>query len=753
VQASNLGYPRIGRARELKRALESFWAGQSSEADLEATAHRLRAAARETQRAAGLAVVPSGDFSFYDHVLDAAVTFGIVPPRFAGLSGLRRSFAMARGEKGGPAPLEMTKWFDTNYHHLVPELARSQQFALDETGPLGAWREARAGGAARPVLLGPVTLLHLSKGDGFDPLELLPSLLPAYAGLLAKLAAEGVDWVQIDEPCLALDATGRLQAALRRAYDGLARETRPKLLLTSYFAPLGDNLDLVAQLPVDGVHLDLVHGGVDLEPALAKIPGDRVLSLGVVDGRNVWRCDLRRALTTLRRVAERRDAARLLVAPSCSLLHVPVSLARERALDPELRSWLAFADEKLGEIATLAKGVTYGAGAIEQELRVSDLVAASRAASRHVRDQEVRARVHALRQDAWRRAPYAQRAAIQRTSLRLPLLPTTTIGSFPQTDEIRRARADLRRGVLDGAGYAQAMRDAVARTVAAQEEIGLDVLVHGEPERNDMVEFFGERLAGFAVTEAGWVQSYGSRCVKPPILYGDVRRAAPMTVELATYAQSLSAKPVKGMLTGPVTILKWSFVRDDQPLEASCRQIALAIRDEVADLEAAGLRVIQVDEAALREALPLKSACRAAFLDWAVACFRLATGGVSDVTQIHTHMCYSEFADIMAAIQALDADVISIEAARSDMSILASVAQHELNELGPGVYDIHSPRVPDEGELADRIRTATRSYAPARLWVNPDCGLKTRSWSDVDPALRALVAAAKRVRAELKAAE
>ncbi|MDB5364334.1 MAG: 5-methyltetrahydropteroyltriglutamate--homocysteine methyltransferase [Rhodospirillales bacterium] len=749
MQATTLGYPRIGRARDLKRALESFWAGDISEAELEATAHRLRALARETQRSAGLAIVPSGDFSFYDHVLDTAIAVGIVPERFAGLAGLRRAFAMARGEKGGPAPLEMTKWFDTNYHHLVPELTRGQRFHLADAAPLLAYREARAGGPARPVLLGPVTLLHLSKASGFDPLEALDDLLPAYASLLRSLGEADCEWVQIDEPVLALDATERVQNSIDRAYGALALGPRPKLLLTSYFAPLGDNLDLVARLPVDGVHLDLVHGRADLEPALAKIPADKFLSLGVVDGRNIWRCDLRRALATIRTVADKRDSSRLFIAPSCSLLHVPVSLAREHKLGSELKSWLAFADEKLAEIATLAKGAVYGAGAIEQELRVSDLVVAGRAASPLVRNDAIRSRVQSFDSGAWGRPAYAKRATTQRAALALPLLPTTTIGSFPQTDEIRHARAALRRGTLDAAGYASAMRDAVAYTVAAQEAIGLDVLVHGEPERNDMVEFFGEQLDGFAVTEAGWVQSYGSRCVKPPILYGDVQRPRPMTVELAVYAQSLSKKPVKGMLTGPVTILKWSFVRDDQPLEATCRQISVAIRDEVVDLEKAGLRIVQVDEAALREALPLKAAQRANFLRWAVESFRIATGGVADATQIHTHMCYSEFSDIMEAIEALDADVISIEAARSDMSILASVANHRLNEVGPGVYDIHSPRVPDEAELAGRIRTAVRSYAPERLWVNPDCGLKTRAWRDVDPALRALVAAAKTVRSEL----
>ncbi|GIL39695.1 5-methyltetrahydropteroyltriglutamate--homocysteine S-methyltransferase [Roseiterribacter gracilis] len=749
MQATTLGYPRIGRARDLKRALESFWSGERSEADLEATASRLRATARDTQRAAGLDVVPCGDFSLYDHVLDTALAVGIVPERFAGLTGLRRYFAMARGEKGGAAPLEMTKWFDTNYHHLVPELVRGQRFQLSDAAQLLSYREASAGGVARPVLLGPVTLLHLSKAPGFDPLDLLDGLLPVYANLLRVLKSAGADWVQIDEPVLALDANERLQAALRRTYDALAFEQRPKLLLTSYFAPLGDNLDLVATLPVEGVHLDLVHGAADLQPALAKIPADKVLSLGVVDGRNVWRCDLRRALTTIRTVADRRDASRLLVAPSCSLLHVPVSLGREHRLDPELKSWLAFADEKLGEIATLSKGAVYGAGAIEQELRVSDLVVACRAASSRVRNETIRARVRSFDAKSWKRKSYDARATAQRATLALPLLPTTTIGSFPQTDDIRQARAAHRRGTLDTAGYDQAMRDAVAYAVAAQEDIGLDVLVHGEPERNDMVEFFGEQLDGFAVTEAGWVQSYGSRCVKPPILFGDVQRRNAMTVDLAVYAQSLSKKPVKGMLTGPVTILKWSFVRDDQPLEATCRQIAVAIRDEVIDLERAGLRVVQVDEAALREALPLEASQRANFLRWAVESFRIATGGVGDATQIHTHMCYAEFSDIMAAIEALDADVISIEAARSDMSILSSVAGHRLNEVGPGVYDIHSPRVPDEAELAGLIRTAVRSYAPERVWVNPDCGLKTRAWRDVDPALRALVAAAKTVRAEL----
>ena len=766
--ASNLGYPRIGARRELKHALERFWAGETDAAALHAAAAALRARHWTQQAELGISHLPSGDFALYDHVLDTACMLGAIPPGYgwtAGPVSLETCFALARGARGtadehaaGIAPgspaLEMTKWFDTNYHYLVPRLGAGQRFALTANRPLAQFREAAALNIrTRPVLLGPVTFLCLAKSaDGSDPLDLLPGLLPVYARILRELADAGAAWVQIDEPVLALDLAPKAKAAFRLAYATLARSPTPDLLLASYFGPLDDNLPLAAELPAAGLHLDLVRGAADLDAALQAVPAERWLSLGVVDGRNVWRTGLRAALATVQRVATHRGTRRLMVAPSCSLLHVPVDLATETNLDPEIRPWLAFARQKLAEVAMLARGLDEGEAAIAAQLQASDAALHARRLSPRVHRPAVAARLAAATPAMARRAsPHAQRRHAQRQRLPLPLFPTTTIGSFPQTEAVRQARAALTRGTADTAAYHASIAGWIDEAIHWQEQIGLDVLVHGEFERNDMVKYFAEQLDGFAVTRHGWVQSYGSRCVAPPILWGDVARPAPMTVHWSAYAQSRTGRPVKGMLTGPVTLLQWSFVRDDLPRETVCRQLALAIRDEVTDLEAAGLPVIQVDEPAFREGLPLRRAGRAAYLDWAVACFRLATSGVADATAIHTHMCYSEFNDIMPAIAALDADAISIETARSRMELLDAFAAGGAAypaEIGPGVWDIHSPRVPDAAEIALLLGLARQRLADWQIWVNPDCGLKTRRWEEVRPALQAMVAAARSLRAD-----
>ncbi|MEU8633688.1 5-methyltetrahydropteroyltriglutamate--homocysteine S-methyltransferase [Amycolatopsis sp. NPDC048633] len=738
-----LGYPRIGPDRELKRALERYWAGKIDEAALLAVGRELRQRTWLELRDAGLDSVPSNTFSHYDQVLDTAELFGALPAR-PGLSPLDTYFAAARGVQDAPA-LEMTKWFDTNYHYIVPELGPDTEFTLAGTKPLDEYREARALGIeTRPVLVGPVTFLLLSKGtDGFRPLDLLDTLLPRYAELLARLHDEGVEWVQLDEPAFAADRTEAELNALIRAYHWLGKAAaRPKLLVAGYFGGLGRGLGALARSPIDALAVDLVTDesfvdAVAAEPALR----DKEVLAGVVDGRNVWRTDPQRALS---RAATLLGVAKSVsVSTSCSLLHVPYDVARED-LHPRLAGWLSFARQKVDEVVLLGRALR----GEDADLAGARAAVADRASAAELADSGVRARLAALPDVA--RAPYAERAAAQQAALGLPPLPTTTIGSFPQTLEVRKARAAHRAGTLDDAGYAAAMRSEVQRVVRLQEELGLDVLVHGEPERNDMVQYFAEQLTGFAATAHGWVQSYGSRCVRPPILYGDVSRPAPMTVEWARYAQSLTAKPVKGMLTGPVTILAWSFVRDDQPLGETARQVALAIRDEVHDLEAAGIRVVQVDEPALRELLPLRSRAHRAYFDWAVSAFRLATSGIADATQIHTHMCYSEFGEVLPAIDALDADVTSIEAARSKMEVLTDLNAGGFGRgVGPGVYDIHSPRVPSSSEVASLLRTAVGAVPASRVWVNPDCGLKTRGYAEVEPALRNLVEAAREVRAEL----
>jgi 5-methyltetrahydropteroyltriglutamate--homocysteine methyltransferase len=757
--ASNLGFPRIGRSRELKRALESYWAGRSSVDQLVAAAAELKAERWRLQRAAGIEHVPSNDFSLYDHVLDAALTVGVVPERFGWGGGepeLDLMFAMARGRRGEAeiAPLDMTKWFDTNYHYLVPELAPDQTFTLASRKPVQEFLEAKALGIiTRPVLLGPVTFLRLSKAASGSTLEFLDRLVPVYGQLLSELQQAGASWVQVDEPCLSQDIPVEVLETFEHVYQKLAQAAPGlKLLLASYFAAMGPNLETALALPVDAIHLDLVHGAADLERALELVPEGMALSLGVVDGHNVWRTDPDRALGQIQSAVAKIGESRVLVAPSCSLLHVPVSLEPESKLDRELRSWLAFAEEKVAEVSALARGAD-GDPEIEARLGASREACAGRRSSPRVTNPTVRARMDQLTSDQMTRpGDGPSRRMIWRNRVSLPQLPTTTIGSFPQTQELRQARARLRRGDLDEVGYEELMKDEIRRVVAFQEEVGLDVLVHGEPERNDMVEYFAEQLDGFATTQQGWVQSYGSRCAKPPIVFGDVLRPRPITVRWSVFAQGLTTRPVKAMLTGPVTMLQWSFIRDDQERSRTCAQIALALRDEVADLEAAGINVIQIDEPALREGLPLHRAEQPKYLRWSVDSFRLTAAGAGAQTQIHTHMCYSEFEDIMDAIAELDADVLYIEAARSGMSLLHAFADHGYtNEVGPGVWDIHSPLVPSVEEMAARLRKAAMVIPPDRLWANPDCGLKTRGWAEVEPALRNLVVAARQVAQELSA--
>jgi len=762
--ATNLGFPRIGRNRELKKILESFWAGKATAEHLQTTARHIRRSHWQIQQAAGLAQVPCNDFSLYDHVLDTAVMVGIVPHRFASVTDdLERYFAMARGGKGrdgqpGPAALEMTKWFDTNYHYLVPEFRHDQPFHLASTKPVDEFNEAKELGlSARPVLVGPVSFLLLGKAKepSFQPLDLLPGLVPVYEDLFRRLATAGAERVQIDEPCLVTDIDDRVFSALERTYAKLAAAAPAlKLLLATYFGSLDEALPRVLKLPVQAVHLDLVRAPEQLDAALAHAPAGLTLSLGLVDGRNVWRTDLLPALD-LAEKAVKHLGERVMIAPSCSLLHIPIDLDDETALDAEVQEWLAFAKQKVEEVGLIARAVRDGRQAVANELAENRAAMNRRRSSPRTHNSEVRARLAAITPAMLERQhTYSERRTVQRARLSLPAFPTTTIGSFPQTDAVRKARAAHKAGKLSAAEYDAFLKEQTAQAIRWQEEVGLDVLVHGEFERNDMVEYFGEQLDGFVFTTNGWVQSYGSRCVKPPILFGDVARRGAMTTAWTRYAQSLTPKPVKGMLTGPVTILQWSFVRDDQPRKDTCWQIALAIRDEVADLESGGAAIVQIDEPALREGLPLRRADWAKYLRWAVDAFRLAAGAARDDTQIHTHMCYCEFNDIIDSIAALDADVISIETSRSQMELLGAFAEFRYpNEVGPGVYDIHSPRVPTQPEVEQLLDKALAVLSPDQLWVNPDCGLKTRRWEEVKPALAAMVAAAKTARARLEKGE
>ena len=749
--AHNLGFPRIGRERELKQALESAWRGDTDGTQLQATAIRLRQQHWQLQRAAGIALIPAGDFALYDHMLDMSLLLGAVPERFefgGADSEAAMGFALARGTAAQPA-LEMTKWFDTNYHYLVPEFNSRTTFQASTSRLHADIAEARMLGI-RPkvVLVGPVTYLYQGKAKetAFDRLSLLPQLLTAYREILEGLAACGVEWVQLDEPALATDLSQPWQAALDRAYDAL-KNTGVKVLLTTYFGSVADHAAQLTALPVAGLHIDLCRAPGQLAAFLPGYPANKVLSLGVIDGRNIWRADLEQIYASLE-PAHAALGARLWIAPSCSLLHCPLDLTLETKLDPELRSWLAFAVQKLDEVATLARGLNEGRAAIQDALAASAAARHSRDTCKRIRNEDVQRHVAKLTAaDSHRLSAFAARRLKQRERFQLPQFPTTTIGSFPQTADIRKARASFKRGETGYLHYLEAMRGEIKFAIEQQELLGLDVLVHGEAERNDMVEYFGEQLFGFAFTENGWVQSYGSRCVKPPIIFGDVSRPEAMTVDWTRYAQSLTRKPVKGMLTGPVTILQWSFVRDDQPRAATALQIALAIREEVADLEKAGIGIIQIDEPAFREGLPLRKAQWDEYLEWAARAFRIASSSVSDDVQIHTHMCYAEFNDILHAIAALDADVITIETSRSDMELLRGFSRFKYpNEIGPGVYDIHSPRVPGTADMLRLLEKAIEVFAPERLWVNPDCGLKTRGWRETESALRHMVEAARIMR-------
>lgn len=752
--SANLGFPRIGVRRELKFALESYWKGASGAEELQSVGADLRSRHWELQRDKGVSVIPSNDFSFYDHMLDTSIMLGAIPERFESLKDghlLDLYFACARGTPNAQA-MEMTKWFDTNYHYIVPEFRRGQTFSLFWKKAINDYLEAKALGIeTRPVLVGPVTWLSLGKthDEGFSPLELLDAVLPVYAELLAILKTVGAEWVQIDEPILALDLDETQRESFEHAYRLLAA-VAPKIMLTSYFGGLQDNLELAAGLSVAGLHVDLVRAPDQLDDVLRTLKGSsKILSLGLVDGRNVWRSNLADKLDLAHRAAGSLGSNHLQIAPSCSLLHSPVDLDEETQLDDELKSWLAFATQKLEETAALRAAVDGEESKATEAFVASAAASKTRARSDRTANPAVRDRASAVTTaDLERHAPYLERRKQHDARFELPAFPTTTIGSFPQTQDVRKARAAHKRGEMDGDAYEAFLKDKTEACVRIQEDLGLDALVHGEFERNDMVEYFGEQLEGFAFTKNGWVQSYGSRCVKPPIVYGDVRRPEPMTVKWSEYAQSLTDRPMKGMLTGPVTILQWSFVRDDQPRSETCKQIGLAIRDEVVDLEAAGIGMIQIDEPALREGLPLRKADWQAYLNWAVDCFRLSAAGVRDDTQIHTHMCYAEFNDIMPAIAALDADVISIETSRSQMELLSVFGEFDYpNEIGPGVWDIHSPRVPSGDEMLALMNKAKEVIPSERLWVNPDCGLKTRGWEEVKSALAKLVETAQALRA------
>jgi len=763
ILTHSLGYPRMGALRQLKKSLEAYWRGTETEADLHKTASGLRRLHWFQQQEAGIDLIPSNDFSFYDHVLDTSAMVGAVPERF-GWKGSRIDlptyFAMARGKAAsheanedncdchhaGIHAMEMTKWFDTNYHYIVPEFYKGQAFTLATTKVVDEFQEALTLGIkTKPVLLGPVTFLKLGKihGGDFDRYELLPHLIDVYVEVLRRLASAKAEWVQFDEPAFALDLTSEEHVLLFQTYSKLvAAVPTLKIMVATYFNDLGQNLSAFAQLPVHALHVDAARSKDEL---IQQMGAKKILSLGLIDGRNIWRNDYQKSLATIRAAVPLLGEERIWLAPSCSLLHVPCSLRFEQKLNPEIKLWLAFAEEKLLELSEL-RGAYQGESHLvlkNQALREG------RASSSLIHRPTIKSRCEKMGEsDLSRQSAYAVRARVQREHLHLPDLPTTTIGSFPQTEEIRAVRAHYRKGKISVADYEAFLEKETARVIRWQDEIGLDVLVHGEFERTDMVEYFGEQLSGFVFTENGWVQSYGSRCVKPPILFGDVERSQPMTVRWSKFAQAQTTKPIKGMLTGPITILQWSFVRDDQSRAETARQIALAIRDEVRDLEAAGISVIQVDEPALREGLPLRRADWARYLRWSVDAFRLATAGVADRTQIHTHMCYCEFNDIIEAIAELDADVISIESSRSEMELLEAFRTFRYpNDVGPGIYDIHSPRVPSVEEMVELLVKALQVLPRQQLWVNPDCGLKTRGWPEVESSLSHMVAAAREMRA------
>ncbi len=772
LKTANLGFPRIGANRELKKAVESYWKKTSSPstrsatendlADLQKAAAEIRAKNWQTQKAAGIAFIPSNDFSFYDQILDTLALFGAVPERFNFAGGnavdLDLRFAMARGaQRDGidVTAMEMTKWFDTNYHYIVAEFKAGQQFKISSTKIFDEYLEAKnLGIETRPVVIGPVTFLLAGKTvDGSDKLDLLDNLLGAYAELFKKLQEAGVKDVQIDEPYLVTDLSGEAVKAYVSAYTQIKKFAgNIKLHLATYFDSLGDNAELAFSLNTDSVHVDLVRAPEQFAEVLNLVKADQTLSLGLVDGRNIWINNLENSVSLVKKAVEKLGETRVIVAPSCSLIHTPVDLTSEDQLDAELKSWLSFATQKLVEIAVIAKAAGASESEVKAALDANKAAIADRKTSKRIHDDSVKKRVASIEESLMnRKSNFAARKEIQATHINLPLLPTTTIGSFPQTKEVRKFRADFKAGKISAAEYEKFVQEETTRTIRFQEEIDLDVLVHGEFERNDMVEYFGEQLQGFFFTKNGWVQSYGSRCVKPPVIFGDVSRPNPMTVAWAKYAQSQTKKIMKGMLTGPITILQWSFVRDDQPRKDTALQIAFAIRDEVCDLEKAGIKIVQIDEAALREGLPIRRGKWNEYLKWAVEAFRISASGVSDRTQIHTHMCYSEFNDIIAAIADMDADVISIETSRSQMELLNAFVNFKYpNEIGPGVYDIHSPRVPKQEEIENLLRKALDVLKPEQIWVNPDCGLKTRDWPETKAALKLMVDATKALRAQIQ---
>ena len=757
IKTNILGYPRVGANRELKKAEEAYWAGKISKQELLDTAALIRKDNWLLQKESCIDLIPSNDFSFYDQTLDLSLCVGAIPERYSNLKNdrLELYFVMAHGyQKDGidVTAMEMTKWFDTNYHYIVPEFTKNQQFELTFNKAAAEFKEAlELGIKTKPVLIGPVTYLLLGKEkeSGFNRIELLDRLLPAYIEILKELERLGAEYVQIDEPFLNTDLSEDVKDAYRKAFARIKESVKLKIVLTTYFDGLADNASLVAELKPDVLHIDLVRAPQGWKDVVRILPKETILSLGVVDGRNIWKNDYRQSLDIINKVKDIVGNERILIATSCSLLHSPFDLENEKndkTLPAEVKRWLAFARQKLTEVVELAnlaadKPDYFAKAALQRN--VTDIE--DRKTSALTNNEDVKRRVAAVTPDfTTRKSPFHERIVEQHKELRLPLFPTTTIGSFPQTTEVRSWRSKYKKGEITKEQYTQLLKGEIERTIRKQEEIGLDVLVHGESERNDMVEYFGEQLSGFAFTQNGWVQSYGSRCVKPPVIYGDVSRPSPMTVDWITYAQSLTDKPVKGMLTGPVTILQWSFVRNDQPRAVTMKQIALAIRDEVLDLEKAGIKVIQIDEPAIREGLPLRKTDREEYLEKAVEAFRISASGVKDSTQIHTHMCYSQFNDIIKHIAAMDADVITIECARSQMNLLGAFADFKYpNEIGPGVYDIHSPRVPSVDEMVNLLRKAAQVINPAQLWVNPDYGLKTRGWSETEAALKNMVKAAR----------
>ena len=764
--ATNLGFPRIGATRETKKAIEAYWKKQITQEELLNQTKAIRTGNWKTQKEASISHIPSNDFSLYDHMLDMSVLVGSVPSRYqwkSGLVDLDTFFAMARGLQGETASgekidvpaMEMTKWFDTNYHYIVPEFEQNQKFQIASEKPFKEFDEAMSLGIkTRPVLVGPMTFLLLgkSKDDSFNKLGLLDSLVNVYEEIVARLNKQGAEWIQLDDPTLALDRTVAELDLYKNVYDRIKKAAgSTKIIVTSYFEGLRNNLMTMVNLGVDAIHIDLVRAPEQLSEVLEKLPENMNLSLGVVNGRNIWKNNFEKSLTILKQASEKIGADRMFIAPSCSMLHSPIDLDQENLLDPDLKNWLAFAKQKLQEISILTKAITEGADSVKNELEENKKAHSLRSESPKIHNTEVKFRVKALtKKDNQRHNPFPVRRKKQQTALSLPAFPTTTIGSFPQTTEIRQARRNFKNGSMKESDYKKQMEDQIKMVVDKQEQIGLDVLVHGEPERNDMVEYFGEQLSGFAFTKFGWVQSYGSRCVKPPVIFGDVSRPEPMTISWSSFAQSLTKKHMKGMLTGPVTILQWSFVRDDQPRSETTKQIALSIRDEVVDLEKAGIKVIQIDEPAIREGLPLRRSDWKEYLNWSVESFRISASGVEDATQIHTHMCYSEFNDIIEAIGDMDADVITIEASRSDMELLKVFREYKYpNEIGPGVYDIHSPRIPSEEEMTEQLRKICKVLPADQIWVNPDCGLKTRGWKETIPSLENMVKAALNMRGKL----